>query len=91
MKDINCVVGCRDSNGAPTLIPVRVTCGEIDYDNGNHYRAAARCVEGLAYEVDITAFVLDEDDPGWLMIDKRMLKDLPERLFSTTVQEEDRA
>jgi hypothetical protein len=62
---INCVVACRDADGASDFYFCKVECHETEYDVGEHYDVAEHSAENEGYEGPMVTF--DENDgPKWL-------------------------
>lgn len=63
--NIRCVVSCRDANGVPTFYPCEVDCSRRQYEDGEHYEAAAELADDQGY--DDVGVVYDENDgPAFL-------------------------
>jgi hypothetical protein len=62
---IKCVVSCRDANGTPSFFSCVVSCTQAQYDDGDHYSAAALLANENGYEG--VGLVYDQNDgPPWL-------------------------
>lgn len=55
---IKCLVAGQGCDG-PELIPIKVSCSQDEYDNGQHYEAAKDYVD-----LDDIHWVCDENDPA---------------------------
>ncbi len=62
-KQYKVAVFAISSCGEREVVEVIVTCKWDDYDNGQHYEAAAAAVEDEGYEAAV--FEIDENDVGF--------------------------
>jgi hypothetical protein len=65
VMDIRCVVACKNASGQPDFFGCTLTATQEEYDNGEHYDAAAVAAEEEGYEGPFVVY--DENDgPAWL-------------------------
>ena len=66
---VRCAVVCHCADGGPDVVPCVVFCTTAEYVHGVHYESAKEYAEELRYDVGTHDLVIDENDPGFRLLD----------------------